>query len=122
MYCFGCAGSSLLSTGFSLVETIGGYSLVVVASLCGARALEHAVSNVVAHRRSCFEVCGIFPDQKSNWCPCIGRRIPNHWTTGKALVLHSYSTFLPYVSRNKLQIRPNHVRRGDQYTNTPVLP
>ena len=27
------------------------------------------------------EACGISPDQGSNLCPHIGRRILNHWTT-----------------------------------------
>ena len=40
-------------------------------------------SVAVAHRLS----CGIFPDQGSNPCPCIGRWIPYHGATREALSL-----------------------------------
>ena len=33
---------------------------------------------------SCSSACGIFPDQGSNPCPCIGRQILNHCATREA--------------------------------------
>ena len=36
---------------------------------------------VVVPGLSCTAACGIFRDQESNLCPCIGRQILNHWTT-----------------------------------------
>ena len=41
----------------------------------------HAGSVVVAHGLSCSAACGIFPDQGSNPCPCIGRQTLNHCAT-----------------------------------------
>ena len=43
-----------------------------------------AGSVVVAHGPSCSTACGIFPDQGSNPCPCIGRQILNHCATREA--------------------------------------
>ena len=40
-------------------------------------------SVVVTHSLSYCVTCGIFQDQGSNHIPCIGRQIPNHWTTGE---------------------------------------
>ena len=37
-------------------------------SSCGTRAVERVGSVAVAHRLSCLEACGIFPDQGSNQC------------------------------------------------------
>ena len=57
------------------------------ASHCGgfsywrAQDLEYTGSVVAAHRFSCPEAWGIFPDQGSNPRPCIGRQILSHWTT-----------------------------------------
>ena len=45
-----------------------------------------ACSVIVAHGPSCSAACGIFPDQDSNPCPCIGRQILNHCTTREALI------------------------------------
>ena len=33
------------------------------------------------HGFSCSSACGIFPDQRLNWCPCVARQTLNHWTT-----------------------------------------
>jgi len=43
--------------------------LIAVASLIAEHGLQSAGSVVVMHRLSCFESCGILPDQGSNWCP-----------------------------------------------------
>ena len=75
--------------GLSLVETSGGLlsGCGAQASHCrgfswsGAWALGCAGSVVVARRLSYPEAGGIFLDQGSNLCPCIGRWIPNCWTT-----------------------------------------
>ena len=74
-----CCCTGLLS----LVAVSGGYSLAACFSLtwllllwssgsrrvsfssCGSQALDTG-SIVVAHRLSCSEACGIFPDQGSN--------------------------------------------------------
>ena len=47
----------------------------------GLQSLWHAGSVVVVHGFSCSTACGIFLDQGSNPCPCIGRQILNHCTT-----------------------------------------
>lgn len=64
---------------FSLVSTSRGYSLVVVCGLLTAMAslaAEHGLwgtgSTAVAHRLSCPQARGIFPDQGLNPCP-------QHW-------------------------------------------
>ena len=74
---FGCAGFSLLGTGFlQLQRTIPHCS--AQASHCGTFAIaEHRLRCmisvvVVAHKLSCSEACGIFPDQGSN-------SYPLHW-------------------------------------------
>ena len=80
--------------GFSLVAESGDCSLLTaVASLvaeyrlqsaqasvvaahglssCGSWALEHRLDKLLVHWLSCFEACGILPDQGSN--PCLW-----HW-------------------------------------------
>ena len=63
-------GLSLWQTGATLELRCVTTVLIVVASLInGAQALGHVGSVVVAHRLSCPEACGIFPDQGSIWCP-----------------------------------------------------
>jgi len=59
--------------------------LIAVASL----AVEHRLSGpwasvVVAHGLSCLAAFGVFPNQESIHIPCIGRWLPNHWTTREA--------------------------------------
>ena len=71
--------------GLSLVAASGGHS----SSRCVGPSLSRplllrstgsrrAGSVVVAHGPSCSAACGIFPDQGSNPCPCIGRQTLNH--------------------------------------------
>ena len=50
----------------------------------GSRRAGGGASTVGAHGLSA-PVCGIFPHQGSNPCPCIGRRILNHWATREVL-------------------------------------
>ena len=76
-------------SGLSLAAVSGGYSSVVVRRLlvcggfsCRAPALGLWASVLLVGLR-CPEACGISvlgPGIKS-MSPCIGRRIPNHWTT-----------------------------------------
>ena len=74
---FGCAGSSLLHVGFSLVAVDRGLLFVVARGLLlsrgfscgGARALGTQALVVVALGLSCFVARGIFPDQGSNQWP-----------------------------------------------------
>ena len=80
---FGCSGSSWLCR-LPLVAMSMGYSLVVVCgllipvdSLVAGHGLEaHRLqelqcqgAGVLVNRLSCSVARGIFPDQKSNWCP-----------------------------------------------------
>ena len=60
----------------SLVAVSGGHSLLQCGisrcggfSRCGAQALGHADSVVVACELSCPAACGILPDQELNPCP-----------------------------------------------------
>ena len=73
IFIYGCVGSSFLCEGFSLVAASEGHSssrcvglslswLVLLRSTGSRRA----GSVIVAHRASCSEACGIFPDQGSN--------------------------------------------------------
>jgi len=62
-------------TGFSLVATSRGYSLVAVhglliaaASLIAERRLQGTGSRAVALELSCSAACEILPDQGSNLC------------------------------------------------------
>ena len=63
---FGQAESSLLHSGFSLVATSGGYSLIVVH-----RLLLVASSLVGEHRLSYPKACEIFPGRGLNPCPAL---------------------------------------------------
>ena len=80
---FGCTGSSLLCTGFSLVAASRGYSLFwcmgfslqwfllswsIGCRHTGSVAVAHRLSSCVSHRLNCSAACGIFPDQGSNLC------------------------------------------------------
>ena len=47
------------------------------------------------HRLSCSVACRIFPDQGSNPCPLIGRRILNHCATREAAFLYFFCVSLP---------------------------
>ena len=69
----------------------GGHSSSRCAGLSLSRPLllrstgsRHAGSVAVAHGPSCSAACGIFPDQGSNLCHCIGRQILNHCATREA--------------------------------------
>ena len=67
----------------SVVAASAGCSLVVACSLLIAVAsllAEHRLS-IVAHRLSCSAAGGIFSNQGSNPCLCIGGQILNHRTT-----------------------------------------
>ena len=68
LFIFGCVGSSLLRTGFSLVVESGGFSLswLLLLRSTGSR---RSGSVVVAHGLSRSAACGIFLDQGSNPCP-----------------------------------------------------
>ena len=68
--------------GFSCCEAWarGTWAPIVVA-----RGLQSAGSVVVPHGLCSSTACGIFQDQDSNPCPCIGRWILNHCATREAL-------------------------------------
>ena len=55
--------------------------ITAVASLTAEHSLYSIGSVVVVHGFSCSSACGIFPDQRLNWCPCVARQTLNHWTT-----------------------------------------
>ena len=102
-FSFGCAGSWLLRGVFS---SCGDWGLLFSGSVqasrcsgvscCRARALRAQVSVgvapglwstgsvVVAHRLSCSEVCGVFPDQE--WNPCL-----LHWQVDSLPLSHQGS-------------------------------
>ena len=61
--CFFCCRARALGTGASVVVAPG---------------LWNTGSIVVAQGFNSFKACGIFPDQGSNLCPCIGRQILHH--------------------------------------------
>ena len=74
-FIFGCTGSSLLHSGFLVVEP-GGYSSLWCAGfslqwllLLRSMGSRHRGSLVVAHALSYPEACGILLDQGSNPCP-----------------------------------------------------
>ena len=57
-------------------QAVGEQTSVVAAhglSSCGSWATKSAGLVVVAQGLSCSMVCGIFPDQGPNLCPCFGR-------------------------------------------------
>ena len=69
----GFVGSSLKYSGFSLV--------LCDFSCFGAWALEWTGSVVVVYGLSCPTCGSLLPNQESNYIPCIGRWILNHWST-----------------------------------------
>ena len=56
-------------------------------SCWGTHALGVLASVIVAHRLSCSEACGIFPDQGLNPCPLHCRQILIHCTTKNVLIV-----------------------------------
>ena len=68
-YFFGCTGFSncreqgLLSSSYARASLCGAFSC------CRAQALGMWASEVLAHRLSCPQAGGLFPDQGSNPCP-----------------------------------------------------
>ena len=97
--------------GPSPVEASGGHSSSRCAGLSLSRPLllrstgsRRAGSVIVAHGPSCSGACGIFPDQGSNPCPCIGRQTLNHCATREArnaVILKGWPSGtlnMPYIS------------------------
>ena len=93
--------------GFSPVAASGSHSSSRCAGLSLSRPLllrstgsRCAGSVAVAHGLSCSAACGIFPDQGSNPCPCIGRQILNHCATREAPTIHNltFSYMLSWIS------------------------
>ena len=82
---FGCAEASLLCGVFSSCGKWGCSLWCVGFSLQGLLLLQSMGSVVVAHGLTGSLACGIFPEQGSNLCPCVGGWILNHWTTQEAL-------------------------------------
>ena len=74
-------GGGLLFAAVCRFSRGGGFSC------CRVQAVGAYASVIVTQGLSCSEVCGISPDQGYLWgqcVPCIGRQIPNHWTTREA--------------------------------------
>ena len=98
LFIFGCAGSSLLLKAFSSCSKrgllfswgeqashCGGFSCCRAQAL-GCTGFGSCGAQTVAHRSSCPEAHGIFPDQGSNPCVfCIGWQVLNHSTTREVL-------------------------------------
>ena len=83
--------------GFSLVAASGGHSSSRCAGLSLSRPLllrstgsRRAGSVVVAHGRSCYMACGIFPDQGSNPCPL-------HWQADSQPLSHQGSPRVTFI-------------------------
>ena len=76
LFIFGHVGSSLLRGTFLKLRWAGAalwlqcsdFSLAA-ASLAWASVVAACGSALVAHGLRCPVACGIFPDQRSNWCP-----------------------------------------------------
>ena len=106
--------------GFSLVVKSEGYSTCGAQasniggfSCCRARALEHmglsscsswlyiTGSVVVAHRHSCSEACGLFPDQGWNSCLALWQvdclPLSHQWSSTYFLTGNPFSSFLPLL-------------------------
>ena len=77
-----CGQQGLLSSSGAQASHSGGLPC------CRAQTLGHAGSVAVVHGLSCPKVCGIFPDQGSNFVPSIDRWVLNHWITRKVLNWH----------------------------------
>ena len=57
----------------------------------------------MVHGLSCSVACGIFPEQGSNPCPCMGRRILNHCATREVPRFEFLVPVIPnFPSRNSL--------------------
>ena len=78
--CFSAQASHCSGFSFCRAQSLDTWALVVAA--CG---LSSVGSVVTAHRLCCLAACGIFPDQRSNPCPCTGRWILIQYTTRKVL-------------------------------------
>ena len=96
--------------GLSLVAASRGYSSLLCAGfslqwllLLWSTGSRHAGSVVVAHRLSCSAACGIFPDQGSNLCPCIGRWILNHCATREVPML-TFKGIIYYDNFNRQRL------------------
>ena len=73
------------------------------ATLCGdfscrARVLGAQDPVAVVFRLCCSEACGIFSDQGSNRCPCIGRQVLIHWTLREVPPRNLAFILQPWVS------------------------
>ena len=62
-------------------------------SCCGAPPPGCLGSVAVGSKLSCSTSCGIFLNQGSNPCPCIGRQILHHWTTREVCPLPTFYLF-----------------------------
>ena len=107
LFIFGCAGSSFLYSllGLSLAVVSKCYSLwcwgfsqqcLLLLRNTGSRMprlqyLQHTDSVVVVHGLTCFEACGIFPDQGLNLCP-------PHWQADSYLLHHQGSPHDCFIS------------------------
>ena len=86
LFIFGCAGSSLLRGGFSLVAAIRGYSgCPVQSSHCGAFILEHGLGSGNAIGLAAPQHVESSPVRDQTHVPRSGKWILNHWTTKEVL-------------------------------------
>ena len=68
--------------------------LTTVTPLISVHRLWSAGSVVVAHKLSCSEACGIFPEKEWNPVPCISRGILNHQSIKEPLYIVYYVVHL----------------------------
>ena len=103
-FIFGCDGCSLLHVGFLQLWQAG-------APLW----LQCMGSTVMVHGFRCPQACGIFPDQGSKPCSCIGRWILNHWTTREVLTYFKHISV--YMSVPNFQSIPSFLKLLILYWN-----
>ena len=105
LFIYGALGPSLLlHVGFlelwraGAPLQLGDGLLTVVTSLVVEPWLSSTGLVVVAHRLSCSEACGIFPDQGSNRYLLDARQMLNCWATREAPTF-----FMDFIFQNNLQ-------------------
>ena len=76
LFIYGSSGFFTAVSRLSLVAASGSYSLLRLIG-SGVQAWQLWCMGLVA--------CGLFPGRDQACIPCIGRWIPNHWTTREVL-------------------------------------
>ena len=91
LFIYGCAGSSLLRTGFPQLWQLGTTLECHGFSCCRAQAQQPWHAGLAA-------ACGVFLDQALT--SCTGRRILYHWATREVLVLSDVEYLFMFLLAN----------------------